>query len=105
MDFIQILTKIKSSHQDDSDLLEAFEVFDREKKGFFRLRELEDTLTKYLGSDLTECELAEILQLADSDGDGRVKFEGLCEVNKNMQTSDTRRKYPAEDTRGNCSKS
>lgn len=75
MDFIQILMKIKSSHQDDSDLLEAFEVFDREKKGFFRLHELEDTFNKIPGSDLTECELAEILQLADSDGDGRVNFE------------------------------
>ena len=104
MDFIQILMKIKSSHQDDSDLLEAFEVFDREKKGFFRLAELEDTLTKIPGSDpLTECELAEILQLADPDGDGRVHFEGLCDANKNMQTPDTRRKYPALDTRGNSS--
>ena len=83
MDFMQILMKIKSSHQDDSDLLEAFEVFDREKKGFFRLHELEDTFTKIPGSDpVTECELAEILQLADPDGDGRVHFEGLCEVNK-----------------------
>ena len=90
MDFIQILMKIKSSHQDDSDLLEAFEVFDREKKGFFRLHELEDTFNKILGSDLTECELAGILQLADSDGDGRVNFEGLCEGNKNMGTPNTR---------------
>jgi len=76
MDFVQILTKIKSSHQSDSDLLEAFEVFDREEKGFFRLHELEDTLTKIPGSDLiTESELAEILQLADPDGDGHVNFE------------------------------
>lgn len=80
MDFVQILTKITSSHQSDSDLLEAFEVFDREEKGFFRLHELEDVLTKIPGSDLiTECELAEILQLADPDGDGHVNFEGLCQ--------------------------
>jgi len=76
MDFIQVLTKIKSAHQDDNDLLGAFEVFDREDKGFFRLRELEDALAKIPGSDLvTECELAEVLQLADPDGDGQVKFE------------------------------
>jgi len=77
MDFIQILTKIKSSHQSDSDLLEAFEVFDREEKGFFRLDELENALTKIPGSDLvTESELEELLQLADPDGDGQVNFEG-----------------------------
>lgn len=77
MDFVQVLTKIKSAHQDDNDLLGAFEVFDREDKGFFRLRELEDALAKIPGSDLvTECELAEVLQLADPDGDGQVKFEG-----------------------------
>ena len=76
-------------------MLEAFEAFDREEKGFFRLHELEDALTKMPGSDLiTECELTEILQLADPDGDGHVKFEGLCEVIENMLAPDTRRRYP-----------
>lgn len=79
MDFVQILTKITSSHQSDSDLKDAFEVFDREEKGFFRLHELEEALKEMPGSDLmTEIELAEILQLADPDGDGHVSFEGLC---------------------------
>ena len=56
-------------------------MFDREEKGFFRLDELENAMTKIPGSDLvTESELAEILQLADPDGDGHVNFEGWCEV-------------------------
>lgn len=82
MDFVQILTKITTSHQSDSDLMDAFEVFDREEKGFFRLHELEEALNEMPGSELmTENELADILQLADPDGDGHVSFEGLCEVN------------------------
>ena len=77
LDFIQMLTKITSSHQSDSDLMNAFEVFDREEKGFFRLYELEDALNKMPGSEhLTESEFADILQLADPDGDGHVNFEG-----------------------------
>ncbi|KAL9971400.1 hypothetical protein ACROYT_G023920 [Oculina patagonica] len=76
MDFIQILTKITTSHQSDSDLKDAFEVFDREEKGFFRLHELEEALNEMPGSELmTESELADILQLADPDGDGHVSFE------------------------------
>lgn len=77
LDLIQILTKISSFHQSDSDLMNAFEVFDREEKGFFRLHELEDALKKMPGSgEMTEDELADILQLADPDGDGHVIFEG-----------------------------
>ena len=94
MDFIQILMKIKSSHQKDSDLLEAFEVFDREEKGFFRLHELEKALTQLPGSDIiTESELAEILQLADPDGDGHVNFEGLFEAIENIWAPDKRKGY------------
>lgn len=76
LDFIPIITKISSFHQSDSDLMDAFEVFDREEKGFFRLHELEDALKKMPGSEgMTEDELADILQLADPDGDGHVIFE------------------------------
>lgn len=77
LDFIPIITKISSFHQSDSDLMDAFEVFDREEKGFFRLHELEDALKKMPGSEgMTEDELVDILQLADPDGDGHVIFEG-----------------------------
>lgn len=92
MDFIQILTKITSSHQSDSDLKDAFEVFDREEKGFFRLYELEEALKEMPGLELmTESELADILQLADPDGDGHVSFEGLCKDRLNL---DTAKKWP-----------
>ena len=85
VDFVQILTKVTASHQSDSDLMNAFEVFDREEKGFFRLHELEDALNIMPGADdITEYELADILRLADPDGDRHVNFEGLCEVNEDI---------------------
>lgn len=78
LDFIEMITKISSLHRSDSDLTNAFEVFDREEKGFFRLPELQDALKKMPGSEgLTEDELADILQLADPDGDGNVSFEAF----------------------------
>lgn len=57
----------------------AFEVFDREEKGFFKLYELEQALKSMHGAqDLGESELADILALADPNGDGHVNLEGLC---------------------------
>jgi len=76
LDFVQIITRITSSKQSDSDLMNAFEVFDREEKGFFQLYELEQALNRMPGSHLADqSEIADILALADPDGDGHVSFQ------------------------------
>ena len=78
LDFIQIITRITASKQSDTDLFSAFEVFDREEKGFFKLNELEEALKEMPGyQDIEESEIAELLALADRDGDGQVSFQGL----------------------------
>ena len=72
------MTRITTSKQSDSDLVNAFEVFDRELKGFFRLHELEHALKEMPGGkNLEESEIADILAFADRDGDGNVSFQGL----------------------------
>ena len=81
LDFIQILTRITSSKQSSSDMMNAFEVFDREEKGFFKLNELEQALKEMNGAqDVEEREIADILALADPDGDGHVSFQGLWQI-------------------------
>lgn len=78
LDFVQIITRITSSKQNDTDLFHAFEVFDREEKGFFKLYELEEALKEMPGyQDTEESEIEDILALADPDGDGHVNFQGL----------------------------
>ena len=60
-------------------MMTAFEVFDREEKGFFKLYELEEALKGMPGSQhVEESEIAGILELADPDGDGHVNFQGIC---------------------------
>lgn len=76
LDFVQLMTRITTSKQSDSDLVNAFEVFDRELKGFFRLHELEHALKEMPGGkNLEESEIADILAFADPDGDGNVSFQ------------------------------
>ena len=61
--------------------MNAFEVFDREEKGFFQLYELEQALNRMPGCHLADqSEIADILALADPDGDGHVSFQGLRRV-------------------------
>lgn len=76
LDFVQIISRIASSKRSETDLTHAFEVFDREEKGFFKLYELEQALKSMHGAqDLGESELADILALADPNGDGHVNLE------------------------------
>ena len=66
--------KIKQS-EDDRELREAFQVFDKDNDGFISAMELSYVMTN-LGENLSPKEVDEMIQEADLDGDGKVNFSG-----------------------------
>lgn len=58
-------------------MFNAFEIFDGENTGSFKLDELEKALKEMpQGKQADENEIADILAMADPDGDGQVNFQG-----------------------------
>lgn len=58
-------------------MFNAFEIFDGENTGFFKVDELEKALKEMpQGKQVNENEIADILAMADPDGDGQVSFQG-----------------------------
>ena len=66
--------KIKQS-EDDRELREAFQVFDKDNDGFISAMELSYVMSN-LGENLSPKEVDEMIQEADLDGDGKVNFSG-----------------------------
>ena len=64
--------------QKDADILEAFEIFDRECLGYFLIEHLNAAFKCMPGnSSITEEELDHIMKTADSNGDGKVYYQGI----------------------------
>lgn len=84
LDFDEFLRYVKHTYKDPDEircnLTEAFKVFDANKDGFISREELKAVLTK-MGEKLSEKEFDEMVRVADSNGDGRIDYEGkkyLC---------------------------
>jgi len=65
--------KVKSSDT-DSELREAFRIFDKDGSGTINADELRQVM-KALGEDLNEAEIDEMIREADKDGDGSIDCE------------------------------
>ena len=73
-----MITDISSDRQKDSDILEAFQVFDPEGVGFFSVEELKTAFQNMPGySALSMDEMEDIVKIADSNGDGKVYYQGM----------------------------
>ena len=55
----------------------AFDFFDLDGNGFISMMELKQVAAE-LGEELTESEVDEMIREADSDGDGQVNYNGIC---------------------------
>ena len=66
-----------SSHHIDMDeeMKQAFRVFDKDGDGFISAAELKEVM-KSLEEKLTDDEIKEMLTEADTDGDGKIGFNG-----------------------------
>ena len=61
------------------DILKVFALFDADGKGRINLRDLK-RVAKELGEAMSEAELLEMIERADSNGDGEVSKEDFIEI-------------------------
>ena len=64
----------------ETEIREAFRVFDKDGNGFISAAELRHVMTN-LGEKLTDAEVAAMIREADIDGDGQVNYEGVYNLN------------------------
>jgi Ca2+-binding EF-hand superfamily protein len=74
----------ESKGEDDGskELMEAFRVFDLDNNGYITRDELRTAMEK-IGEPVTEMQLTEFINLADTDKDGRINYEGTGRLSKN----------------------
>ena len=70
------MSHVGSAQDTEDELLQAFRVFDKDNSGTISASEMRDVL-KALGEDLTDKEINEIMQAADTDGDKSIDCELL----------------------------
>ena len=70
------MSHVGSAQDTEDELLQAFRVFDKDNSGTISASEMRDVL-KALGEDLTDKEINEIMQAADTDGDKSIDCESL----------------------------
>nr|AAB17871.1 myosin IC light chain [Acanthamoeba castellanii] len=71
--FLGMVAKNYSSVDNERDLIEAFQVFDKDGKGFISVMELRSILCN-MGEKLTDQEVEEMLRNACIQGDGNVDY-------------------------------
>jgi len=59
--------------------LKVFQLFDEEDKGYITVDNLKN-VTRELGENMTQDELAEMITRADTDDDGKVSFEDFYAI-------------------------
>ncbi|CEL96874.1 unnamed protein product [Vitrella brassicaformis CCMP3155] len=61
--------------ESEDDVLQAFQLIDKDKNGFISPPELRHLLTTLGRNPLTQDEVDELIHLADKDGDGLINFD------------------------------
>jgi len=69
---------------DEEQIREAFQVFDREGKGYLTIDELKVALTKYGGEEFTDEEAEGFFRAIDADGDGCMTADEFINYIKSM---------------------
>jgi len=63
----------------ESDLREAFKIFDRDRDGFIDMKELKK-VTTMLGQQLTKEEVEDFMKEADVDGNGKLDYDEFVKM-------------------------
>lgn len=78
-EFLKLMVSKLIKSECDEDLIEAFQVFDREGNGLISAQELRHVMTN-LGEKLTPEEADEMIREADVDGDGQINYEEFVKI-------------------------
>lgn len=82
IDFTEFLTMMTAKIGDKDtkeDISKVFKLFDTENKGSITIRDLK-RVAKELGETMTEAELLEMIERADSDADGGITLEDFISI-------------------------
>jgi centrin-1 len=78
-EFLDMMTAKISDRDSKEDVGKVFALFDAEGKGAITLRDLK-RVAKELGETMTEAELAEMIERADSDADGNITADDFFAI-------------------------
>ena len=78
-EFLDMMTARLSDKDSREDINKVFRLFDDEKQGAITIKNLR-RVAKELGETMTDEELLEMIERADSDGDGRVTAEDFYNI-------------------------
>ena len=78
-EFLDLMTARMSDRDTKEDIKKVFRLFDEESKGVITLKSLR-RVAKELGETMEENELQEMIERADSDGDGNVTFDDFYNI-------------------------
>ena len=79
-----MMTSRLSDKDSRADVMKVFSLFDAEGKGRINLRDLKRVASE-LGEPITEAELLEMIERADSNGDGEVSAEDFYSVRRRLR--------------------
>jgi len=78
-EFLELMKEKYGSDDQESDLREAFKIFDRDRDGFIDMRELKK-VSMMLGTCLDPQEIDELMEEADVDGNGKIDYEEFVKM-------------------------
>ncbi len=73
------MTAKMSDNDSKEDIRKVFKLFDEEGNGYIDLKDLK-RVCRELGEDMEETEMLEMIERADSTGDGKVSFEDFYNI-------------------------
>ncbi|ORX46319.1 calmodulin [Hesseltinella vesiculosa] len=82
MDFSEFLSLMARKQRDTDttqELRQAFQVFDKDGNNYISKDELRQVMDS-VGEKLTQAQLEEMIQEADTDGDGRINYEEFVKM-------------------------
>jgi len=73
-EFVEMMVKKMEEDKSDEEILECFQVLDRDGDGFISESDLRDIMTT-MGEKFTDEELSDMIREVDADMDGQVSYE------------------------------
>jgi calmodulin len=78
-EFLSIMSRKMGSGDPESEVKEAFKIFDREGKGLISAKALQQVMNN-LGERLSDEEVAEMVREADADKDGFINYQEFVKM-------------------------
>lgn len=78
-EFLNLMTARINEKESKEDIKKVFRLFDEDNTGYITSANLKK-IAKDLGETMEEIEIREMIERADSDGDGRVSFEDFYAI-------------------------